>query len=111
MPRHARVRSGHLKSVRLLVVLGHTGCGAVNAAVEAFLSPDTYLAIAANPPLRSIVDSLLPRLEYVQGSAKGPAGAVFTAGENRVGSMELRWDIGTVPPGVQGAVSFEAKVR
>ena len=49
----------HLKSVRLLVVLGHTGCGAVNAAVDAFLFPDTYLAIAANPPLRSIVDSLL----------------------------------------------------
>jgi uncharacterized repeat protein (TIGR01451 family) len=59
----------------------------------------------------SIVDSLLPRLEYVPGSAKGPPGAVFTAAENRVGSMELRWDIGTVPPGVQGAVSFEAKVR
>jgi uncharacterized repeat protein (TIGR01451 family) len=59
----------------------------------------------------SIVDSLLPRLEYVRGSAKGPAGAVFTAGENRVGSMELRWDIGTLPPGVQGAVSFETKVR
>lgn len=59
----------------------------------------------------SIVDSLLPRLDYVKGSAKGPAGAVFTAGENRVGSMELRWDVGTVPPGVQGAVSFEARVR
>jgi uncharacterized repeat protein (TIGR01451 family) len=59
----------------------------------------------------SIVDSLLPRLEYVKGSAKGPAGAVFTAGENRVGATELRWDIGTVPPGVQGAVAFDAKVR
>lgn len=59
----------------------------------------------------SIVDSLLPRLDYVAGSAKGPAGAVFTAGENRVGSLELRWDIGTVPPGAQGAVSFECRVR
>lgn len=59
----------------------------------------------------SIVDSLLPRLEYVKGSAKGPAGTVFTAGDNRVGSTELRWDLGTVPPGVQGAVQFSAKVR
>jgi uncharacterized repeat protein (TIGR01451 family) len=59
----------------------------------------------------SIVDSLLPRLEYVKGSARGPQGAVFTAGENRAGATELRWDIGTLAPGVQGAVSFDAKVR
>jgi carbonic anhydrase len=49
----------HLGHVRLLVVLGHTGCGAVSAAVDAFLFPDNYFDIAANPPLRSIVDSLL----------------------------------------------------
>lgn len=59
----------------------------------------------------SVVDSLLPRLEYVTGSARGPAGAVFSAQPNRVGSMELRWDVGTVPPGTTGAVSFEVKVR
>jgi uncharacterized repeat protein (TIGR01451 family) len=66
-----------------------------------------------NVPLRavSVVDSLLPRLEYVLGSARGPAGAVFTAGENRAGSTELRWDIGTIQPGAAGAVSFQAKVR
>lgn len=59
----------------------------------------------------SITDSLLPRLEYVPGSAKGPAGTVFTASENRVGSTELRWEIGTVAPGAQGAVQFQANVR
>ncbi len=59
----------------------------------------------------SIVDSLLPRLEYVKASAKGPQGAVFTASENRAGSQELRWDIGSLAPGQQGAVSFHAKVR
>jgi len=59
----------------------------------------------------AITDSLLPRLEYVPGSAKGPAGTVFTAGENRAGSVELRWEIGTVEPGAQGAVQFQARVR
>ena len=59
----------------------------------------------------SVIDSLLPRLEYVKGSAQGPKGAVFTASENEAGSTELRWDIGVVPPGETGSVSFQAKVR
>lgn len=67
-----------------------------------------------NTPIRSvaIVDSLLPRLEYVAGSAKGPKGAGFTVGENQLGSTELRWDLKeTIPPGAQGYVSFQAVVR
>lgn len=49
-----------LSSVQLLVVLGHTRCGAVTAAVDAFLAPSTYMNIAADMPLRSIVDSIMP---------------------------------------------------
>jgi uncharacterized repeat protein (TIGR01451 family) len=66
-----------------------------------------------NVPIESVsvVDSLLPRLEYVPRSARGPKGTVFSAVENRAGSLELRWDIGTVAPGAEGYVSFEAKVR
>jgi len=67
-----------------------------------------------NTPIRSvsIVDSLLPRLEYVPGSAKGPKGAAFSAGENQAGSTELRWDLReTIPPGASGYVSFQAVVR
>ena len=48
-----------LNSVRLLVVLGHTGCGAVSAAVEAYLKPDSYINIAVNQPLRVIIDNLM----------------------------------------------------
>ena len=44
------------KSLRLLVVLGHSGCGALTAAVDAFLDPGGYLKIATNEQLRSIVD-------------------------------------------------------
>ncbi len=67
-----------------------------------------------NTPIRavSIIDSLLPRLGYVAGSAQGPKGTTFTAGENRVGSTELRWDLpGVLAPGSEGYVSFKALVR
>jgi carbonic anhydrase len=58
------------KSLRLLVVLGHSGCGALTAAVDAFLDPGGYLAIATNEQLRSIVDRhLIP----VQASARALA--------------------------------------
>ncbi len=57
-------------SLRLLVVLGHSGCGALTAAVDAFLDPGGYLAIATNEQLRSIVDRhLIP----VQASARALA--------------------------------------
>jgi carbonic anhydrase len=47
------------RSLRLIVVIGHSQCGAVTAAVDAFLQPKSYLPLAANYPLRSIVDAIL----------------------------------------------------
>jgi uncharacterized repeat protein (TIGR01451 family) len=67
-----------------------------------------------NTPIRSaaIADSLLPRLEYVKGSARGPKGTSFSTAENRVGSTELRWNLpGVIEPGASGEVSFQAVVR
>jgi len=67
-----------------------------------------------NTPIRSVsvIDSLLPRFEYVEGSAEGPKGTVFTAGENKAGSVELRWDLpGSLAPGSEGHVTFKAIIR
>jgi uncharacterized repeat protein (TIGR01451 family) len=67
-----------------------------------------------NTPIRavSIVDSLLPRLEYVKGTSRGLEGTRFTTAMNPVGSTELRWELpGVIAPGVQGEVSFQAIVR
>jgi carbonic anhydrase len=47
------------ESIKALVVLGHSGCGAVTAAVDAFLQPRAYLDLASSHPLRAIVDRLL----------------------------------------------------
>jgi carbonic anhydrase len=46
-------------SLKLVVVLGHTGCGAVGAAVDLYLDPDAYGAIAETFALRSILDRIL----------------------------------------------------
>jgi carbonic anhydrase len=61
-------------SLKLVVVLGHSGCGAVSAAVDVVLNPQTYLALAEKHALRSILDRLLVvvhaamnRMEAVHG--------------------------------------------
>ena len=54
-------------SLKLVVVLGHSGCGAVSAAVDVFLEPVRYLPLATSHSLRNIVDRLLV---VVQASAK-----------------------------------------
>ncbi len=46
-------------SLKLIVVLGHSGCGAVTAAVDVYLKPGEYLALADKHGLRSILDRLL----------------------------------------------------
>ena len=53
-------------TLKLIVVLGHSGCGALTTAVDVFLNPGDYLAIAAQHSIRSILDR---SLIVVQASA------------------------------------------
>lgn len=46
-------------SLKLIVVLGHSGCGAVTAAVDVFLNPGGYLSLATEHSLRGILDRSL----------------------------------------------------
>ncbi|MDX1390419.1 MAG: carbonic anhydrase, partial [Acidobacteriota bacterium] len=48
----------HLATIELLVVLGHSYCGAVTAAVDVYLDPSEYPNVASTQGLRSIVDRL-----------------------------------------------------
>lgn len=58
----------HLRdSLRLVVVLGHSGCGAISAAVNVFLEPAGYLALATDHTLREVLDR---QLIVVQTSAR-----------------------------------------
>ncbi|MFO1324813.1 MAG: carbonic anhydrase [Burkholderiales bacterium] len=45
-------------SLKLVVVLGHSGCGAVSSAVDVFLNPREYLSLAGEHALRGILDKL-----------------------------------------------------
>ena len=60
------------ESLKLIVVLGHSGCGAVTAATEVFLDPASYLTLASKHSIRSMVDRLLI---VVAASAKRMAAA------------------------------------
>lgn len=46
-------------SVKLVVVLGHSCCGAVNAAVDSYLSPANYPGTTSDLGMRSIIDRVL----------------------------------------------------
>jgi carbonic anhydrase len=47
------------EGLKAVVVLAHTGCGAVTAAVDTYLSPNDYADIAFTHALRSLVDRVL----------------------------------------------------
>lgn len=55
------------ESLKLIAVVGHSGCGALTAAVDVFLNPAVYLRLATAHSLRTILDGLLV---VVQASAK-----------------------------------------
>jgi carbonic anhydrase len=54
-------------SMKLIVVLGHSGCGALTSTVDVFLNPTAYLPLATKHSLRTILDGLLV---VVQAAAK-----------------------------------------
>src|SRR5262249_28648319 len=54
------------KDLKLLVSLGHSKCGAVTAAVDAFLRPAEYLGLLSSHHVRAIVNSIFPA---VRGAA------------------------------------------
>ncbi len=69
------------ETLRVIIVLGHSGCGAVIAAVDSYLNPQSYPSTSA--PLRSIIDRILPAVRLADNAlaeahggrtAKGPAG-------------------------------------
>jgi carbonic anhydrase len=47
------------ESLKVVAVLGHANCGAVTAAVDAYLNPGKYLDLAGNYPVRTIIDQII----------------------------------------------------
>lgn len=60
----------------------------------------------------TIVDSLTPRLEYVEGSTQCSVKGKFGSQENAGESLVLRWEIDEpLKPGEGGVIRFQCKVR
>jgi carbonic anhydrase len=55
------------KSLKIMLVLGHTGCGALTAAVDTYLAPNEYANIGFTHALRALVDGVMLA---VRGAAK-----------------------------------------
>jgi carbonic anhydrase len=64
------------ESLKLMVVLGHSGCGAVTAAVDVFLDPADYLALSSKHSIRMLVE----RLQVVVQAAAKKMQASFGGG-------------------------------
>jgi carbonic anhydrase len=64
--------------LKLLVVLGHSGCGAITAAVDVFLQPTNYLAMASNFTLRSLLDRPLIAIQFAAQALSQTFGPTVT---------------------------------
>jgi carbonic anhydrase len=76
-----RYASQHLP-LRCMMVLGHSGCGAVTAAVDLFLTPSRMLELATEHAQRGL---LAPMVLMVQAAARLLAGAHGPEVERRPG--------------------------
>ncbi len=64
-----------IPSVKLVVVLAHSGCGAVHAATNAYLDPTAFVGLSAEHQLRSIVSQLYPSIRLAHSAlieTRGP---------------------------------------
>lgn len=64
-----------LPTVQLALVLGHTGCGAVAAAVDTYLHPDSYVAMGDSRPLLALVHNLLGPVRLAAHTLEGVHGS------------------------------------
>lgn len=65
------------ESLEVVVVLGHSNCGAVAAAVSTYLSPTSFADIAYTYSLRSLIDQ-------IQIAVRGSAHALYDEGGSQV---------------------------
>ena len=72
----------NLADLRLLGVIGHTGCGAVGAAVDSYLRPVNYLGVTHNLPLRSLIDALMASVRGADVALQRAHGANVTQSAN-----------------------------
>ena len=91
-------------TLKLIVVLGHSGCGALTTAVDVFLNPGNYLAIAAKHSIRSILDR---SLIVVQASANKLLSAFGPGVTNNPGYRQALIEVSIVTNAALSAYSIQ----
>jgi carbonic anhydrase len=69
-------------SLRTVIVMGHTGCGAVSAAADIYLTPSDFPGIAFSHALRSLVDRILLTVRGADRALKRIVGGDVSAHPN-----------------------------
>jgi carbonic anhydrase len=95
-------------SLKLIVVLGHSGCGAVTAAVDVFLNPADYLPFATKHSLRNILDGLLV---VVQASARKIQGTFGPDISRHPGYRQALIEASTVTNAALAAYSIQQEIE
>jgi carbonic anhydrase len=95
------------ESMKLVVVLGHSGCGAVTSTVDVFLNPAAYLPLATKHSLRTILDGLLV---VVQAAAKKLQEAFGPEIVHRPGYREALIEASIVTNAALAAFSIQREV-
>jgi len=70
-----RYAAQHLGGLSTAVVLGHSGCGAVGAAVDMFLRPAGLMALATDHALRGVLERIFMVVEIATASLERVHGA------------------------------------
>jgi carbonic anhydrase len=94
-------------SLKLIVVLGHSGCGAVSAATDVFLNPGEYLSLVGRQSLREVLDRLLV---VVRASARKLEAAFGPQVSQRKGYRRALIEASIVTNAALGAYSVQQEV-
>ncbi|GKQ53946.1 hypothetical protein BRSPCE3_48010 [Bradyrhizobium sp. Ce-3] len=95
-------------SLKLIVVLGHSGCGALTTAVDVFLNPREYLPLATKRSLRSILDGALV---VVQASERKLIAAFGPTVVQRAGYRKALIETSVVTNAALAAYSIQEELR
>ena len=99
---------GNLHTVQLTLSLGHTGCGAVNAAVQTYLDPTSYLSLSHSRPLLALVQNLLGAVRLADNALKEVHGSEVG---HRPGYRDALNELAVVANAGANAAAIAARVQ
>lgn len=98
---------GNLPTVRLTLSLGHTGCGAVVAAVTTYLDPGSYLRLSYSRPLLALVQNLLGSVRLADSVLREVHGSEVS---QRPGYRAALTELGVIANAGANAVTIRERV-